>query len=383
MHIFLSAGEPSGDLHAANLVRALRALDPNVECTGFGGERLQAAGCRLLYPLCGLAVMGLSRVLTNLHLFLCLLWQADRYFRRQRPDRVVLVDYPGFNWWVARRAHAHGIPVYYFVPPQLWAWAGWRVGKMRRSVDQVLCNLPFEEGWYRQRGVPAHYIGHPYFDELAEQRLDEGFLAEQRSLPGLVVGLLPGSRGQEVDHNWSTLLGAAERIHAARPEARFLVACFKPEHARLIESRLNDPHRSFIGICTRRTAEILRLAHSCVAVSGSVGLELLYRGKPAVVVYRVPALLLRLIWIFKKSPYISLVNLLDEKGLFPEYLSDRCEAEAAAGHVLHWLGDENAYRAVCSELSSLRDRVARPGACQRAAELILGRAEQRAERLSA
>jgi lipid-A-disaccharide synthase len=383
MHIFLSAGEPSGDLHAANLVQALRRLDPNAECVGFGGERLEAAGCRLLYPLCGLAVMGLSRVLTNLHFFLRLLWQADRYFRHHRPDRVVLVDFPGFNWWVARRAHAHGIPVYYFVPPQLWAWAGWRVGKMRRSVDQVLCTLPFEEDWYRDRGVPARYIGHPYFDELTQQRLDEEFLALQRSRPGEIIGLLPGSRTQEVEHNLPTLLGAAERIHAARPATRFLAACFKREHARLIAARLTDHQRAFLEVCTARTAEILHLAHSCVAVSGSVGLELLYRGKPAVVVYRVPALLLRLIWIFKKSPYISLVNLLAEKQLFPEYLSDRCEAETAADHVLRWLGDPDAYRAACRELGSLRDRVAQPGACERAAELILGRAHQKVERLSA
>jgi lipid-A-disaccharide synthase len=383
MHIFLSAGEPSGDLHAANLVRALRQLDPGAECVGFGGERLQTAGCRLLYPLCGLAIMGLSRVLTSLHLFLRLLWQADRYFRKHRPDRVVLVDFPGFNWWVARRAHAHGIPVYYFVPPQLWAWAGWRVGKMRRSVDQVLCNLPFEKGWYQDRNVPACYIGHPYFDELTQQGLDEHFLAEQRSRPGTIIGLLPGSRTQEVEHNLATVLGAAERIHRARPETRFLVACFKEEHARLVAACLTEHSRGFIEVHTARTAEILQLAHSCVAVSGSVGLELLYRGKPAVVVYRVPALLLRLIWVFKKSPYISLVNLLAEKELFPEYLSDRCEAEVAAEHILHWLRDDDKYRGVCRQLGCLRDSVAQPGACRRAAELILGRVDQRMERLIA
>src|SRR5438132_2823545 len=186
MHVFFSAGEPSGDLHAANLLGALRRFCPEIQCVGFGGERLQAAGARLLFPLCGLAVMGLSRVLTSLHLFVRLLWQADRYFRDARPDAAVLVDYPGFNWWVARRAHARGIPVIYFVPPQLWAWAGWRVAKMKRSVDHVLCNLPFEEGWYRARGVAAHYVGHPYFDELAEQRLDEDFVAEQQARPGIV-----------------------------------------------------------------------------------------------------------------------------------------------------------------------------------------------------
>src|SRR4051794_21185481 len=179
MHLFICAGEPSGDLHGATLVQTLRRLRPDVECVGFGGQRMEAAGCRLLYPLCQLAVMWFARVLAKAPTFLALLSQADRYFSRHRPDAVVLIDYPGFNWWLARRAHFHGIPVYYFVPPQLWAWAGWRVDKMRRWVDQVLCALPFEEPWYRERGVAAHYVGHPYFDALARQSFDEALVAEQ------------------------------------------------------------------------------------------------------------------------------------------------------------------------------------------------------------
>src|SRR5262249_44554395 len=161
----LSAGEPSGDLHAANLIRALRRHDSGVECVGFGGDSMEAAGGRLLYPLCRLAVMWFLRVLTNAVTFLRLLSRADRFLRDERPDAVVLIDYPGFNFQLARLAHARGIPVFWFVPPQLWAWAGWRVRKMRRWVDHLLCSLPFEESWYRERGVPAHYLGHPYFDE--------------------------------------------------------------------------------------------------------------------------------------------------------------------------------------------------------------------------
>src|SRR4051812_19302578 len=193
MRIFICAGEPSGDLHGANLVHTLRQLRPDVECVGFGGERMEAAGCRLLYPLCRLAVMWFLRVLANAHVFLDLLSRADRYFKRHRPDAVILIDYPGFNWWLARRAHFHGIPVFYFVPPQLWAWAGWRVRKMRRFVDHVLCSLPFEKEWYAARGVHGHYVGHPYFDELPLQHLDEEFIARQQERPETIIGLLPGS----------------------------------------------------------------------------------------------------------------------------------------------------------------------------------------------
>ncbi len=375
MRIFLSAGEPSGDLHGANLIRALRRRHPGVDCVGFGGARMEAAGARLLYPLCDLAVMWFTRVLARAPAFLDLLSRADRYFRHHRPDAVVLIDYPGFHWWLARRAHFHGIPVFYFVAPQLWAWAGWRVRKMQRWVDQVLCTLPFEEDWYRERGVPARYVGHPYFDELPAQRCDAGFLAEQRALPGPIVGLLPGSRMQEVERNLPTLIRAAALVHAERPDVRFLVACFQPAQHRLADASLQGaglPVATFTG----RTPEIIHLAHACIAVSGSVGLELLYHQKPSVVVYRVGWLGMQLGRCFKTSPYISLVNLLAGKELFPEFLSDRCEAEAVSRHVLGWLNDRPAYEGVRAELAALRDRVAQPGACDRAARQVLAAVEQ-------
>jgi len=369
MRIFLSAGEPSGDLHGANLIRALKRQQPDLEFVGFGGDRMQAAGCRLLYPLCRLAVMWFLRVLTNAPTFLDLVARADRYFHHQRPDAVILIDYPGFNWWMARRAHFHGIPVFYFVPPQLWAWAGWRVKKMRRFVDHVLCALPFEQQWYQERGVNAHYVGHPCFDELPEQHLDEEFIAAQQAR-GPVVALLPGSRNQEVTRNLPSLLAAAQRVHAARPDARFLVANFKDSHRRTTDAYLTGrdlPAATFVG----RTPEIIRAARACIAVSGSVGLELLYHGTPSVVVYKIGALDLWVSQKFKTSLYISLVNLLAQKELFPEFLTDHCEAEAIAGHVLGWLGDENKYQQIRAELTSLRRRVACPGACRQTAAYVL------------
>jgi lipid-A-disaccharide synthase len=370
MRIFLSAGEPSGDLHGSNLALALRRARPDVECVGFGGERMEAAGCRLIYPLSRLAVMGFARAFANAAAFVRLLRQADAFFKEQRPDAVVLIDYPGFHWWLARRARAHGIPVFYFVPPQLWAWAGWRVKKMRRLVDHVLCALRFEEPWYRARGVAAHYLGHPYFDELAQQQLNAAFVEEQQERSGTVIGLLPGSRNQEVERNLTTLLGAARHVHAARPETRFLVACYKGEHKSQVEERLDGlglPVEAHAG----RTPEIIHLAKATVAVSGSVGLELLYRGRPSVVVYRAPRVMLCLSHVLRTCRYISLVNLLADRELFPEFPTHRDEAAAVAGRLLRWLDDEAAYGEVCAELAALKARVAEPGACGRAAEYIL------------
>lgn len=377
MRIFICAGEPSGDLHGANLVRALRRLRPGVECVGFGGDQMEAAGCRLLYPLCRLAVMWFARVLANAHVFLDLLSRADRYFRHERPDAVVLIDYPGFNWWMARRAHFHGIPVFYFVPPQLWGWAGWRVQKMRRFVDHVLCSLPFEEGWYRDRGVRARYLGHPYFDELTRQRLDAAFVARQTEQPGEIVGLLPGSRFQEVKRNLTSLVRAAAHVHARRPQTRFLMACFRPAHREYAANYLRDRGLP-IELCVGRTPEIIHLSRACVAVSGSVGLELLYREKPTVVVYRIGRLDLFLAGFFKTSRYISLVNLLAGKELFPEFLTDRCQGQAIGDHVLGWLEDAAAYEKLCGALQELKRRVAAPGACERAAAYVLEKLEPKA-----
>jgi lipid-A-disaccharide synthase len=377
MRIFFSVGEPSGDIHGANLIRALRGQRPDAGFLGFGGERMRAAGCDLLYPLCRHAVMGVTRVLQHAATFVKLIGQADRCFRRERPDAVVLIDYPGFNWWIARRARAQGIPVFYFVPPQLWAWAGWRVKKMRRYVDHVLCTLPFERAWYGARGIDAHYVGHPFFDELVHQRLDPAFLGEQRRSRRPIVALLPGSRNQEVERNLTTLYRAAADIHRKRPDVRFLTACFQPHQQRMIDDYMRRHEPLPLETCVGRTPEILELAEAVVAVSGSVSLELLWRAKPSVIVYRMGTLQNRLVHWLVNVKYMSLVNLLLGKELYPEYATSRCEGAAVAEHVLRWLNEPAARAALRGELLALRDRVAVPGACQRAAAYILDALAQR------
>jgi lipid-A-disaccharide synthase len=367
MKVFVSAGEPSGDLHAAKLLRQLRRR-ARVECAGFGGPHLTAAGCEVLYPLTDLAVMWFLQAGLNLHRFAELVARADRYMRRQRPDAVVLVDFPGFNWWIARRAHAQGIPVFYYVPPQIWAWAPWRVRKMRRYVDHVLCSLPFEKDWYEARGVQAAYVGHPFFDEVAGRRVDDAFV---RSMSGLgeagdgvewssgrggqrerrrgpLVALLPGSRRKEVVENFGMMLAAARRLHEKLPGVRFVVACFKEEHR-----------------------EIIRACDACLAVSGSVSLELLCEAKPTVIVYKVSRLALRLSRWLLHVPYITLVNLLAGEALFPEFLTDGDESAGISEQLYGWLTDPERYGELVARLVELRARVAQPGASSRAADSIV------------
>ena len=370
MRLFVSAGEASGDLHGASLLQALRRRRPDLDVHGFGGDRMEQAGCRIHYPLTDLAGVGILRVLSSLPRAPGILKLAGRLFQTMRPDALVLIDFPAFHWWLAKCAKKHGVPVVWFVPPQLWAWGHFRVNWMRRLADHVLCTLPFEEEWYRQRGVEARYIGHPYFDELRHRPLDDAFVAAQNARPGTVVALLPGSRRQEIKHNFLPMVEAAKLLHARRPDVRFLVACLRPEHAAVVEAQLRDRTLP-LEVHAGRTAEIIHLAHSVIAKSGSVGLELLYHGKPAVVVYQLPWIESTAARWIVQCPYISLVNLLAGKLLFPEYLRSRLPAEAIAGHVLHWLEDPAAYREVRRELGELRERVAEPGACDRAAAVVL------------
>jgi lipid-A-disaccharide synthase len=370
MRLFLSAGEPSGDVHGANLIRQLRERRPDLQFVGFGGERMTAAGCELLYPLCDLAVVGIGAVIANIARFHHILGLARTCFQQQRPDAVVLIDYPGFHWWVAGCARQHAIPVSYFIPPQLWGWGGWRVKKMRRLTDQVLSVLPFETDWLQARGVPAQYVGHPYFDELAAYRLDAGFLAAQRHRPGIIVAILPGSRRSELRQNLASQVEAARIIHARRPDVRFLVACLRSDQADWVRQQLAGSPLP-VEVHHGKTPEIIHLAHSCMSVSGSVSLELLYRGKPSTILYRVTPFQMLLCRLLRTARFITLVNLLADRELFPEYVDTRNLGDKLAGHILHWLSDRTAYEELCGQLAQLRTSVVVPGACQRAATAIL------------
>jgi lipid-A-disaccharide synthase len=349
--------------------------------------------------------MWFARALLHLPAFWELVVRADRYFHRQRPDAVVLVDYPGLNWWIARRAKVHGIPVFYYPPPQIWAWGQWRVRKMRRLVDHVLCTLPFEEAWFRAHGCRATCVGHPFFDEVRRAPLDEAFLARHRGhasgvapveeppdagttrsvVRGLspaaghqpLVLILPGSRTQEVAANFPDFLEAAGRIQRAVREARFAVAAFKPQHAEMVRGMIErstegaKPQAAEIEVHVGHTPELMHLADCAMACSGSVSLELLYHAKPTVILYRVGRLAYLVQGFFRQAKYITLVNLLANAMLFPEYLTCEDRSAEIAGHVIEWLREPEQRAARVAALERLRTEVAHPGASRRAAEIIL------------
>lgn len=390
MKIFFSVGEPSGDLHGANLVRALRQRDPGVECVGYGGPRMAAAGCQLHADLTELAVMFILRVLLNLHKFWGLHRRAGRFFRDHRPDAVVLIDYPGFNWWIARAAKANGIPVFYYGAPQMWAWAGWRITKMRRLVDHVLCKLPFEADWYNERGCEARYVGHPYYDQLTGEEPDTAFMEQYASDSRPLVAILPGSRTQEVEKNLSGFLKTAEVIARQVPDVRFAIASFNEKQAAMARQAVDESGMA-IDVFVGRTPELIRLSRCCLACSGSVSLELLYHTKPSVILYTVNRWAYRIATsCFITVRFITLVNLLAsanpllprggrysqqaasaEDVPFPEYLAYDDRSSQIAAHVVAWLKDEDAYRQRQSALSQLKAKFATAGASAVAADYIL------------
>jgi lipid-A-disaccharide synthase len=390
MRVFLSAGEPSGDHHAALLVQALRAARPEVECVGLGGPQMAAAGCTLVADMTRLAVMWFLRVILNIHRFVDLARRAERSFLDARPDVCVLVDFPGFHWWLAWRAKRHGIPVVFYCPPQVWAWAQWRVKKMRRLVDHVLAALPFEHEWFTAQGMQSTLVGHPFFDEI-----EVGERSQAASSRPLVL-LLPGSRGQEIEGVLGSLLRAAAVIRRDVPDARLAIGALHERHARRIAEALRSTDAApslGIEVHAGRTRSLIREATAAIACSGSVSLELLAARVPTVIVYRISGLAYVVQSWFRHARFITLVNLLacrdpvgpvrpvlrppltvppaDPDAVYPEYLAVQDPAERAAAHVVEWLVDPAARRLAVARIEAVAAGVGHGGSAARAAAAVL------------
>lgn len=396
MRVFVSAGEPSGDHHAALLVRAIREGRPDAECVGLGGPCMAAEGCSLVADMTQLAVMWFLRAILNIHRFVDLARRAERSFLDARPDVCVLVDFPGFHWWLAWRAKRHGIPVVFYCPPQIWAWGSWRTGKMRRLVDHVLSALPFEHDWFMAQGIRSTLVGHPFFDDLPHAHEPP-----RGSVAGPLVLLLPGSRGQEIEGNLDSILRAAAIVRDRVPAARFVVGALHDRHAAKVGDTIAAMRGELRGLEVAveagRTRRLIAEASAAIAVSGSVSLELLAARVPTVIVYRISRLAYVVQSWFRHARFITLVNLLacrepigpthpvlrpppgvpeaDPEMVFPEYLATEDPAPAAAGTVIAWLTDPAARAGVVTRLDKIARDVAHGGSARRAAAAVLAIAE--------
>lgn len=381
MHLFFSVGEPSGDQHAAHLIQALRRQVPQARFSGFGGPLMEQAGFENHYRLTDLAVMGLGGVVPVIGTFYRQYRRARDILQRERPEAVVLVDCPGFNWWIAAAAKAAGIPTLYYLPPQLWAWAPWRIRKVRRYVDVILAALPFEAEWYGQRNVDVEYVGHPFFDDVAQHRLDQAFLDRCRwgehGHPVRTVGILPGSRQQEVERNFPVMLRVMQRLTRRHPDVRFRVACYKESQRECCRGQLVGSFaRLPIDLHVGRTPEIIEASECCLMTSGSVSLEMLARTTPAVVQYRCGPLMGAIARFVVTSPFISLPNLIAGREVMPEHAfvaRPAVHSRRMATQLDEWLSDRRRLDQRRAELQQLKERVVRAGGVEQAAAVILKR----------
>lgn len=377
-NLFMSVGEPSGDQHAARLIQAIRRRRGDIRFSGFGGQSMRAAGCQLDHDMTKMAVVGLVEVLPKLREFFRLADEAEAVFKAGETDGVLLVDFPGFNWHIAKRAKKYGIPVHYYLPPQLWAWGAWRIRKMRRYVDHVLTVLPFEDQWYQSHGMQTTYVGHPFFDAVDKKPLDQRLLDRFDDLNcsgERLVAILPGSRDHEVHRNFPLMLEAIRRLARKHRDARFLVAAFRDTHGLWCRQQLKHEDRRLpIDIFVGKTSEVIQASECAMMVSGSVSLELLARDTPAAVLYRVGRVLHAYANFVIKVKSITLVNLMAGKTIFPEMVSVG-NAEPAIEFLHQSVGSmlqDDFYRSsLTQQMHELRSAQAVPGASDRAADALL------------
>jgi len=376
--IFITVAEVSGDQHAAQLVRSLRELDPDLVIEGHGGPAMRSAGTRIIYETTTHAAMNLQAVARAFEM-LGLLKRTRSYFQQNPPDLQICVDSPALNFHFAKLAHRLGIPVLYYIAPQLWAWREGRMKKLRRWVDRVACILPFEEEYFRRHGVDATFVGHPLFDHLPHARDGSEAAGHFPNRPP-IVGLLPGSRKSEAVHNFPHQLEVATRIREAFPGATFLVPttpATDPVVARLAKDfpNLERGEGAFDRMVPR--------CDLCITVSGTATLHVAGHGVPMIVVYRGSPLLWHFIgrWIIRTRTF-SLVNLLADtrQHIVPEFVPWHGSNEPVAAVAIDYLQHPEKLDEQREKLKHLIRSLDRPGASMNAAKLALqmmnGRAAQ-------
>ncbi|MGE3163795.1 MAG: lipid-A-disaccharide synthase [Planctomycetota bacterium] len=361
--IYIVAGEASGDVHGASLVASLRERHPDWRFVGLGGERMRAAGVELRSNLVDRSVMGFRKVLAEMGYLFGVASVFLEELRREPPELLILIDYPGLNLNLARMARRQRVPVVYYVCPQVWAWAPWRIRRVARRADLLLVILPFEERLYRSVHDRVRYVGNPIFDHLVEQ---ESTPVQPSSGP--VLALFPGSRGHEVDEALPLMLRSVQPIAAARGDLAVVVSCHRPRLRGRVEAAIRESGMT-VAIHEGDPHTLQRTAQVAVVVSGTATLELAFFGTPLVVVYPVRRWERRVFGWLSVTPFIALVNLFAGRALVPELLVAEGEEGQVEQAVRRLLLHEPA-ATVRRELHDLRERLFQPGASARAAAEI-------------
>jgi len=372
--VMLSCGEPSGDLYAGALAAQIRHLDQDADVFGLGGERLAAAGGRLTADYAGLAVTGLAEVLPALPKYWSIYRQLLATARSERPAVFVAIDYPDFNLRLGASIAALGIPVVYYISPQVWAWRRGRLATMRRFVTRALVIFPFEVALYQEADIPVAFVGHPLLDLVRPLLGRDAFRREHKLVADApTVALLPGSRSNEIRMILPDLIGAAERIVQALPTAQFVIA-----RAPHLPDALFEPLDRLTQLTSRRpcvveaqTDDVLVAADVVLTASGTATIQTAIHDRPMVVVYRLSPLTYFLGRRFVQVDAFGMVNLVAEKKIVPEFLQESFTPEAVADAAIRFLTDEVYTANTRAELRVVREKLGGDGASRRVAEHVL------------
>ncbi|MCX5875077.1 MAG: lipid-A-disaccharide synthase [Deltaproteobacteria bacterium] len=373
LQIMLVAGEASGDMHGAKLVAAMREQDPALTVCGIGGPALAAQGMEILYDSSQLAVVGIVEVISHFRFIREAMHALEKRLREQPPRLLILIDYPDFNLILAKKAKRLGIPVFYYISPQVWAWRSGRVKTIKKLVDRMAVILPFEKDFYQKRGMEVEYVGHPLMDTVHATRPRTEFLQSLGIAPdSQVIGILPGSRKREIAGMLPVFLAAAKLMQTQLIKPVFLL----PLAPTLSKDDLLAHGLAEAGVEVRVIREnrydLMSACDAVMAASGTVSMELAILNVPMVISYRVSPLTYFLGRRLIKVQYASLVNLVAGREVVPELLQDEAMPEKIATATARLITNQTERAAMLAGLADLRERLGGAGASVRAARLALG-----------
>ncbi len=369
--VLIVAGEASGDLHGAHLVREMKAIDPSLSFCGVGGRNLEAEGVRLVARSSEMAVVGLTEVFSKLRFIAGVYFRLRGMLRAGKQDLVILIDYPDFNLRLASEAKRAGVPVFYYISPQVWAWRRNRIHRIRQVVDRMAVILPFEKEVYAEMGVDVDFVGHPLLDAVNRSRSRTEALAAfglRDARP--IVALLPGSREKEVTSLLPEMAGAAGILVRDFPDAQFLLPLAETVDPALVRGILRG-HAVPVTVLPGQMYDAVGISDAAMVASGTATLETALLGTPMVIAYRISPLTAAVGRRVIRVKHIGLVNLIAGKTLVPELVQDDANAARLAAEVKAILADRQRSDVMRSELAAIRRKLGEPGAARRAAELAV------------
>lgn len=371
--VMISVGEASGDLHGASVAGALKSLCPDIRVFGMGGSMMRAAGVEIMYDIAELGVIGIVEVIKNLPRLLRLRRFLADIMARERPDVLVIIDYPGFNVRLAKLAKSLGIPVVSYISPSAWAWGRGRAKEVAETVNKVAAIFPFEADVYREAGADVTFVGHPLLDvvkpSLERAAAYEHFGADP-ARP--VVLLMPGSRRQEIENLLPVMLGAAEQIQRQAPECQFFLPVASTVSREILQN-ISARFEVSVVLTKGNTYDLMNISNIAIAASGTATLEASLLGVPAVIVYKVAGFTYWLGKYLVKIPNIGLPNIIAGRKIVPELLQDSATPEKVAAEALTLLAAGARREQALADLAEVRRKLGEPGAVGRVAGEI-GRA---------